>query len=376
MKIVHIIPHFYPYIGGMELRVKELTEKLSKRHNVEIFTSNIDCPKNKQLKSTKNLKIHYLASKEYFSTPIIPKLYGELMKIPKDSIMHVHIAQAYIPEIIYKVWKKRKIPYIAHIRLDVMPSSFLGKIILNPYKKFILKRVLKKSKKIIVLTEDYRNLINKKYGIKKEKIVVIPNGNSFKIVSIKKKKSNKIKLLFVGRISSQKNMPLLLSSFKKTLLNNKNIVLNIVGEGDEKEFVKKFIEVNKLEENIFLKGRMEGNKLEEIYQNADIFISPTKQESFGTVYLEAMASGLPIITSNVPAVRNVVKNNYNGLLCNQNIKSFSKAIQKLIDNPKLRERLAKNGLKEVKKYSWDKVVEQTEQVYKEVLAENETQSKK
>ncbi len=93
MKIVHVISHFYPYIGGMELKAKEFSEKLAKKgHEIEVFTSDIGCPKDKQLKSTKNLKINYLESKEFAHTPIIPSLYKELMKIPKDSVMHVHVA--------------------------------------------------------------------------------------------------------------------------------------------------------------------------------------------------------------------------------------------------------------------------------------------
>ena len=56
MKVVQVIPHYYPYIGGMELRVKDLTERLAKKgHKVEVFTSDIGCEKGK-LKSKKNLK--------------------------------------------------------------------------------------------------------------------------------------------------------------------------------------------------------------------------------------------------------------------------------------------------------------------------------
>jgi glycosyltransferase involved in cell wall biosynthesis len=128
--------------------------------------------------------------------------------------------------------------------------------------------------------------------------------------------------------------------------------------------------------NIIFHGKKTGKDLVKMYQNADIFISTTDQESFGLTYLEAMASGLPIITSNIPAVRNVVKNNYTGLLVNTTSKDFAEAIEKLIKNPKLRERLAKNGIKEVRKYSWDKIVEQTEKVYEEVLKEHNKKLKR
>jgi len=73
------------------------------------------------------------------NTSIVPRLYKKLMKISQDSMIHVHVIDAYVPEIVYKVWKKRKIPYIPQIHIDAEPSSLLGKIILKPYKRIFLK---------------------------------------------------------------------------------------------------------------------------------------------------------------------------------------------------------------------------------------------
>ena len=93
MKIVQIISYYPPHLGGMENVAKEISERLAKKgHQVEVFTSDIVCPKNKQLKSIKNLKINYLKSWEFSHTPVIRSLYNELMKIPKDSIMYIHVA--------------------------------------------------------------------------------------------------------------------------------------------------------------------------------------------------------------------------------------------------------------------------------------------
>ena len=165
MKIIQISSYFPPHLGGLQNVAKEISERLAKKgHQVEVFTSDIGCKKGK-LKSTKNLKIHYLKSWEFAHTPIIPSLYNELMKIPKDSIIHVHTAQAYVPEIIFKIWKKRKIPYVAQIHIDAEPSSFIGKIILGPYKKIFLKRFIKNAKIVLALTEDYKYILVRRYCI-------------------------------------------------------------------------------------------------------------------------------------------------------------------------------------------------------------------
>ena len=127
MKIIFLSPYFPPRLGGGEQRALDISKNLSRRKNqVEVFTSNICSPKDKQLKSTKNLKIHYLPAKEIAHTPIIPSLYKELMKIPKDSIIDINVGIALTPEIGMIVSKLRKIPYIVHFRADSPKSGKLG----------------------------------------------------------------------------------------------------------------------------------------------------------------------------------------------------------------------------------------------------------
>lgn len=376
MKIIQVIPHFPPFLGGMEQRVKELSERLAKNNNVGVLTSDIGCEKGK-LKSTKNLTINYLKAKEYFSTPIIPSLYEELMKIPKNSILHVHIAQAYIPEIVYRVWKKRKFPYIAHIRMDVEPSSLLGKIILEPYKKIFLKKFLKHANKIIVLNKDYFHLIKDKYNIPEDKIRIIPNATNFKVAKSKTfSKNSKIKILAVGRLEQQKNYFSLIKSISLLPKDIKeNIIFNIAGEGSRREELESLIKELHLERNVFLKGKVIGEDLEKLYEKSDLFILASYREGFSTTLLEAMSKGLPIITSNVLGNRYIIKENYNGYLCEIDPDSIAKIISKMIDNKKQWAKFSINNLQEIKKYSWDEIVRQTEEVYKEVLKEHNEETK-
>ena len=177
MNIIQITPFYPPHLGGMENVVKEISENLAKRdHQVTVFTSDIGCKKDKLI-STKNLKIRYLKSFEIAHTPIIPSLFFELLKIPQDSIIHLHVAQSFTPEIVSLVSKIRKIPYIAHIHIDVGPSGKLG-FLLPLYKKVLLKKVLSYSSKVVVPSSDYIDLVSKKYSILKNKIpVIIPCCN-------------------------------------------------------------------------------------------------------------------------------------------------------------------------------------------------------
>ena len=371
MKVVQVVSYYPPHIGGIEKFVKEVSDRLAKKgHHVEVFTSDVGLKKERDI-STVNLNIHRLKSWEFAHSAIIPSLFFKLLKISKDSVIHVHVAQIMIPEIVYLVSKIKSIPYIAYIHGDAEPSGKMG-FLLPFYKKVFLQRVLNSALKIVVPTEDYIDLISKKYAISKTKIYVVPPGidlKNFKRLSLKL--HNPIRLLFVGRLAKQKNIPLLIKSFKKIIDNNDfNIELHIVGEGEDKNKINQLIKTLKLENKVVLHGRLPEKRLYEIYSNSDIFILSSIYESFGIVLIEAMASGLPIVASNILAVRNVVENNKTGLLVKLTPEDFAKAIEKLLNNSQLREKLIKNGLEEVKKYNWDKTVSKFEWIYKEVIHDN------
>jgi len=371
MKIIQIAPYYPPHLGGMESCVREISEKLAKKgHSIEVFASNIGSEEEKP-KSIKNLTVRYLKAWDFAHTPLIPSLFFKLTTISKDSVMHVHVSQPLIPEIAWLISKIRKISYIAHVHVDIEPTGKMG-FLLPFYKKFFLKRVLRAASKIVVPTRDYAALISKKYVIPEHKIAVIPYGvdlNNFK--SISTELHNPIKLLFVGRLAKQKNIPLLINSLKKIIdKNDFNIELHVVGDGEEKNKIALLIKALKLDDKVILHGSLIGNRLYQIYSNSDIFILPSAYESFGIVLIEAMASGLPIVVSDIPAVGNVIENEKTGLLTKLTPEDFSKAIETMITNSELREGLIRNGLKEVKKYDWDKIVSKFECIYKEAAYDN------
>ena len=366
MNIIQITSHYPPHLGGVQNCVKEISERLAKRgHTVQVFTSDIGCKK-KKLISTKNLKIYYLKSFEIAHTPIFPSLLFKLIKIPKNSILHVHVGQGFVGEIVYLVSIIRGIPYIAHYHADSMPSGKMG-FLLPIYKKIFLKKIIKSAKQIIVPTKDYVKIIKNKYGLFNQQIKIIPNG-----IDLKKFKYNKnsikinrpIKLLFVGNFSNVKNIPLLINSFESIVKKNYDSELYIIGTGDDKKKIIKLINNKKLDKKIFLCGRLEQKELFKKYSESDILIFPSKKESFGLVLLESLACGVPIVASNIEGIKNIIKDRHTGMLVNQTTEDFSSAIEKLINDQTLRENLIKNGLKEVKKYDWDDIIEKYIKVYK------------
>ena len=90
MKVVQVVSYYPPHLGGMQNIAREISERLAKKvHQVEVFTSDIGCKKGR-LNPINNLKINYLKSWEFAHTPIMPSLFFKLLKMSKDSIIHVH----------------------------------------------------------------------------------------------------------------------------------------------------------------------------------------------------------------------------------------------------------------------------------------------
>lgn len=367
MKIVQVVAYYPPHLGGMQNVVREISRKLAKRgHEVEVFTSDIGCKK-KKLRSINNLKINYLRSIELAHTPIIPSLFFKLLTISKDSIVHVHVAQVLIPEIVFLVLKIRKIPYIVHFHTDVGPSGRLG-FLLPLYKKYILKRILKFASRVVVLTKEYKGIINRKYGIL-EKITIIPNGVSEKFFLGKENfSSENVNLLFIGRLTVEKNVPTLIRAV--SLMKNR-VTLHIVGDGEMKEEIENTFSDKKIKK-VILHGEKTGKDLVNFYKNANIFLLASDYEGLPLVLLEAMASGTPIIASDVRGIREFVGDT--GVLINPpTSNNFAKAIDNLIEDKKMRKTLSVKGRKKARGYDWNRITEKFEEVYKEII--NETKYK-
>jgi glycosyltransferase involved in cell wall biosynthesis len=369
-KIIHVVPYYPPHMGGMELRVRDLaTRQAQQGHEVTVLTSGF-CGRNGRY-TEKGVKIAYLRSFEFAHTPIAGGLFWKLFTISRDSIIHLHISQSFFPEIAGLVAAARQIPYVAHIRSIVTPSGFFG-FLLPFYRKFVLKSVLQRAARIIVLTPGYKTIMHEQFDIPLESISVIPNATIFKIREEPRRlTSQPLKLLAVGRVSAQKNylfMIKALADYKKNY--PADFVLKIIGGGQGWEKLAQAIDCCGLGGNIKLMGEITGSELEKFYEEADLFIHTSVTEGFASVFIEAMAKGLPIVATNIPGTADVVKDGRNGMLINFTADEFGRALNRLAQDTVFYQTISKNNLEDVKQYDWNVIVASTQEVYNEIKKNN------
>ena len=103
-------------------------------------------------------------------------------------------------------------------------------------------------------------------------------------------------------------------------------------------------------------------------EQADIFALPSSDEAFGIAILEAISKNVPVVAMNHSGVSDIIKNGVSGYLAN-NLTEFSSDLQTLIENPALRTSIAQEASQELSKYDWNRICEQTNQVYTKVIYE-------
>lgn len=215
---------------------------------------------------------------------------------------------------------------------------------------------------------------------------VIPNGIDLeefnpKGSKIKKFLDGKINILFLGRIEKRKGLIYLLKAYQmleKRLKRNwvlSNLRLIVAGSGPLRDNLEEWAKKNKLE-NVIFEGEVKEKKVPRYYRSCDIFVSPAIfGESFGIVLVEAMASGVPVVAFANEGYKEVLKSpGKKFLVKSKDYKTLSRKIESLIKDKKLREKMGRWGIKEARKYSWQKIADQILDFYE--LAKQRKKKKK
>jgi glycosyltransferase involved in cell wall biosynthesis len=357
--IVHVTSYYPPHLGGMEKGTALRAERFVDRgYTVSVYTSDIGY--HRKATYNKKAQVHYLKSIEVAHTPILFTLFFRLLALPRHALIHLHVAQAFSPEIVYLISKLKGTPYIAHIHLDVDPSGPCG-IFLETYKKWFLKRVLKSAAKILCQTESQKRLIAAKYALPLESIVVIPNGVAEEYFVGQSTSENSVPhLLFVGRLAAQKNLPLLIEAVSQM---QTSVLLDMVGEGELRENLEALIQKYELQ-NVRIHGRKTGRELIQFYKSADIFVLPSLKEGLSNAMLEALAAGLPVVASDSPEIREII-GECGVLVQDPTAANYARTLDALLANKQTIQNLSILSVQKARSYSWKNVLDATEDLYKE-----------
>jgi phosphatidylinositol alpha-mannosyltransferase len=237
------------------------------------------------------------------------------------------------------------------------------------YGKPLLKRYVRRLHARIAVSNPAREFVRHYFP---GDYRVIPNGidvqrfqNQPPYAEIRDGKFN---ILFVGRLEYRKGLGYLLRAFERLKPEYPQLRLIIVGDGPLRRWYGNFIARKQLED-VVMAGYVPDSELPRYYASCDIFCTPaTGDESFGIVLLEAMASGKPIVATNIDGFREVVSHGVEALLVDRKSRrQLAYALQTLIGNPELRRQLGEAGLLKARQFDWERITDEVVHVYQQAI---------
>ncbi len=242
---------------------------------------------------------------------------------------------------------------------------------LKPLTSYLSIQTLKKASLVFVYDNFTKSLVSK--HIQHKRVIIIPPGkDKLKYTySAEKKFTGNIELISVGYLIPRKGFDLLINAMKKIVKNHPKVKLRIVGNGQEEQRLREQISDLKLEDNVILHGFVPNEEIQKLYSKANFFVSMQREESFGQVFIEALASGLPIVTTSTIGSREIIQSEKLGYVVEQgDVDSLSNKVSYLIQNPDKAKKISAYSRKHFEShYDWDILIDKYVRAYESLLPE-------
>ena len=223
------------------------------------------------------------------------------------------------------------------------------------------ENIFHNSDKIVVTTQEmYQNVVRRDKQLK-NKISIIPNYVNTELFKPSDNFTKEFDILYIGRITHQKNIQGLLEALK-----NINVKVLIIGNGDMKNGL--IGQYGDLDGKIVWQNNIPHNRLPEIMNKCSLYIIPSFYEGHPKTLIEAMAAGMPVIGTDVPGIREIIENRKNGMLCGTEANDIKTTIEKLLTNQILCKKLGQNANKyAIQHFSLEKILDMELNLYNNLL---------
>lgn len=380
MIISHLTPRFKPSIGGIETLVYETSKFLINQGNqVKVFTSKLS-QKNTQNSPRHEILdgIQIIRSKSFPLIPgkvptlnIMPHMLFDILSDTSD-IYHTYGIGSF-PSIVGSLKHKKKNPLV----LSPLLYGTTDNMTSQKFIEKLTKGVMKSADKLIAQTKSEKDYLID-LGINESKIDIIPlyanyeRFSKFKITSSefrKKYNLNKNVIMYSGRIESwQKGLDFLV---KAVAILKKSFDISCVISGDDwgsKDEIIQLINELKIQDCVKFFDPENQEFLGEAYHASDVLVLPSNFEPFGTVLLEAMCCGTPVIGTDTGGIIDVIKNNHTGLIVpKKNVDALVEAISRILSNENERKKMGENAKLDMKNYSVNVLGKKYLKIYSELM---------
>lgn len=362
MKIVQVCPRYYPDSGGVEKIVQEISERMAQRgHSVEVVTTDPSglLPEYETINNVNIVRFRSFAPQQAYYFP--PGIHSYLKNV-KCDLIHAHNYHAF-PALIACMSKN------GH-KLIISPyyhgkgHTFIRNLLFMIYNRVFGKYFFNKADMIISPSDFEAEMLVRDFKLDPSRFLTIAPGVDDALFDLSGSKNHKknYSILFVGRIEEYKGLQYIIGAMEYiSSIGEDGFVLNVVGSGPYKDRLQKMAE--KMKVKIIWHGQTSKDQLYQQYRKADLLILLSRFETFGIVVAEALASKVPALVVKNGALEEFVDDKVCfGIETPSDAKELG---DKILEICKMD--IDFSGLSDGKVRKWDRVVDEYERAYMDIL---------
>ena len=369
---------YWPFVGGAEIAIREITDRLADRYDFEMLTAYLDAEGPSQ-ERVGNVLVHRLGVRHLSKIWMAFLGFFKILQLGRsrfdksnrgssiptksesgfDLFWCVQVSYASGPAYIYnilKFWKK--VPIVLTLQEgdseEHLTKRHFGLIDLS--WRLALTRT-----SVVTAISHYLKERALKLGYKRQ-IHIIPNGFSDAFLNVQKQEHQSTVLITTSRLVEKNAVGDIIEALN---FLPESVKLLVVGDGYLRSDLENLVRRSDLGDRVKFVGFVDNKELPALLGQADIFIRPSLSEGLGISFLEAMAAGLPVIATRVGGIPDFLQDRVTGLFCEiNNPESIAQKVVELIDRPELREKIVKNARELVRsKFAWQSIASKMSEVF-------------
>ncbi len=374
MKVLIFSLTYHPFIGGAEVAVKEITDRITDIL-FDMITVNLD-GKQKAEEKIGNVNVYRIGNskKSKYFFPLQAFKFAEKLHAQNsyDAVWSIMANQAGLAALFFKK-KNPKIPFL--LTLQEGDSEFdiwLRTFYIRPLYKSIYRRA-DYIQAISHFLADRARSLGAKCAVE-----VVPNGVDLERIrnqesGIRNDKEKNI--ITTSRLEKKNGIDILIKAYKLLVIHySLPITLKILGTGRLEGELKKLSKDLQIADRIEFLGHIHPCEIYSYLQKADIFVRPSRSEGLGSSFLEAMACGIPVIGTQVGGIPDFLKDGETGLFCKvDDPKDLAEKIELLLADENLYKKISYNGRQlAIEKYQWFRIASRMKNIFNEITKKLQT----
>jgi phosphatidylinositol alpha-mannosyltransferase len=362
MRIALACPYAWDATGGVQVHVRQLAGRLLERgHRVLVLAPASTPPVERHVVSVgRPVRVPYNGSvAPICPTPASAGRVRRALEEFRPEVIHAH--EPLVPGTAMFASRFPRAPVVATFH------AYADRALLFSATAPALRGVWRRLTVRIAVSEAAASFVAERFP--RDGLRIIPNGAEVEAFAgaAPAPLPEGRRILFVNRLDKRKGFPVMARAFGILSRGHPDALLVVAGDGKERRVVRGLPVA--VRDRVIMLGSVPHDLLPPYHAACEVFCAPaTGRESFGIVLVEAMAAGLPVVASDIPGYREVVRHDVEGILVPpSDPRRLAAAVSRILDEPELGRGMGRAGRVRAGRYSWDQVAREVEAAYEEAL---------